>query len=198
MMTSAAFSEATYARTGLRKSLLVFTTASVLANVLLACVLLLKPTPVVTIIVPPEAANAEAGWVFTEKGVHPNYLERWSLAVTALVGTMSPSTMDANAAKLLALAAPEVHDEMERRLLREVESLRADRAASVFYPSRTRVDADHFTVDVEGERRVLIGSKVAGSERIVLRVRARYDAGRLYLLSLSEVPAAEAQKLFPA
>ena len=53
-------------------------------------------------------------------------------------------------------------------------------------------------MDIEGERRLLIGSKVTSVQKVVLRVRARYDAGRLHLTSLAEVPAEEAARLFPA
>lgn len=165
---------------------------------LLSGILLVKPSPVLTIVIPPEAASAEAGWIFTEKGVHSKYLEKWALSLTALVATMSPTTMEANIRRLLEHTAPEVHGELERRLMREIESLKADRAASVFYPSRTRVDAERLTVDIEGERRLLIGSKVTSVQKVVLRVRARYDAGRLHLTSLAEVPAEEAARLFPA
>ena len=58
---------------------------------------------------------------------------------------MSPTTMEANIRRLLEHTAPEVHGELERRLM-----------------------------------------------------RARYDAGRLHLTSLAEVPAEEAARLFPA
>ena len=60
------------------------------------------------------------------------------------------------------------------------------------------MDAERLTVDIEGERRLLIGSKVTSVQKVVLRVRARYDAGRLHLTSLAEVPAEEAARLFPA
>lgn len=198
LMSAAIFSESTAIHLGLKRQVVTALLFSLAANVLLSGVLLVKPSPVLTIVIPPEAASAEAGWIFTEKGVHSKYLEKWALSLTALVATMSPTTMEANIRRLLEHTAPEVHGELERRLMREIESLKADRVASVFYPSRTRVDAERLTVDIEGERRLLIGSKVTSVQKVVLRVRARYDAGRLHLTSLAEVPAEEAARLFPA
>ena len=71
-MSAAIFSESTAIRLGLKRQVVTALLFSLAANVLLSGILLVKPSPVLTIVIPPEAASAEAGWIFTEKGFIPN------------------------------------------------------------------------------------------------------------------------------
>ena len=85
---------------------------------------------------------------------------------------------------------------MEMRLMREIASLRKDMASVAFYPSRTRTDANALAVTVLGERKLLIGSAVTSSDQVAYEARFRYAAGRLFLLSITELTNEEREKRF--
>lgn len=184
------------ARLGLRS--LVFRTlaASLAVNVLLGAVLLFKTPPALTILIPPGISTAEDGWVFTNDAPDARYLERHALSLVSLLTNLSPKTMEGSLARLLDHVAPESFGEMERRLMREVASLKKDMASVAFYPSRTSTDAGALSVSVLGERKLLIGSAVTSSEEAAYEARFRYSAGRLFLLSITELSPEERQKRF--
>lgn len=197
MQAPSVLSGAAAARLGLRRLVIGALVASLSANVLLAGAILLRTPPVLTILVPPGVTDPEDGWRFTERRPDPRYLERHALSLVATFSNLSPRTMDAALARLLAHVDPEREAELGKRLSREMESLRADNASVVFHPWRTRTNADALTVEVLGERRILIGSAVTSERETCYRLAFRHEAGRVWLASVSEVPPEEAGRLFP-
>ena len=142
------------ARLGMRS--LVFRTlaASLATNVLLGCALLLRTPPALTILVPPGAGTTEDGWAFTNDAPDSRYLERHALSLVSMLTNITPRTMEGSLARLLEHVAPESYGAMEKRLMREIASLKKDMASVAFYPSRTRTDANALSVTVFGERKL--------------------------------------------
>lgn len=184
------------ARLGMRS--LVFRTlaASLATNVLLGCALLLRTPPALTILVPPGAGTTEDGWAFTNDAPDSRYLERHALSLVSMLTNITPRTMEGSLARLLEHVAPESYGAMEKRLMREIASLKKDMASVAFYPSRTRTDANALSVTVFGERKLLIGSAVTSSDPVAYEARFRYAAGRLFLLSITELSNEERDKCF--
>lgn len=189
--------ETAAARLGLRAYFFRILALSLCANVVMAAAMCIQPETV-TVILPPTASSNDgtAGWRITSKTPDAAYLEQWSISMLALITTISPASMKGQAERFLEHVAPEVFAEMQKRLLKEMDSLRADQAGQAFYPTRIRSDAKSLRVLVEGERRTFIGSTTTSVGSVVYELAWRYTAGRLYLLALRELTPAEAAKAF--
>ncbi|WP_443743833.1 TraE/TraK family type IV conjugative transfer system protein [Sutterella sp.] len=189
--------ETAAARLGLRAYILRILALSLCANVIMAGAMCIQPETV-TVILPPTAASngSPSGWRITSNTPDPEYLEQWSISMLSLIATISPASMKGQAERFLERVAPEVFAEMQKRLLKEMDSLRADQAGQAFYPTRIRSDLQTLKVLVEGERRTFIGSTTTSVGSVVYELAWRYTAGRLYLLALRELPPAEAATAF--
>lgn len=72
LMSAAIFSESTAIRLGLKRQVVTALLFSLAANVLLSGILLVKPSPVLTIVIPPEAAAPKQDGSSLKKGFIPN------------------------------------------------------------------------------------------------------------------------------
>ena len=189
--------ETAAARLGLRAYFFRLLALSLCANVIMAGAMCIEPETV-TVILPPTASskNGDNGWRITSKTPDRAYLESWSISMLSLIATISPASMKGQAERFLEHVAPEVFAEMQKRLLKEMDSLRADQAGQAFYPTRIRSDLQSLKVLVEGERRTFIGSTTTSVGSVVYELAWRYTAGRLYLMALRELPPTEASEAF--
>lgn len=185
-------SAAVAARLGVKRMIFAALGLSLAANLALAAALLVKEPPVQTIVVPsPIFGPAEDEWTFDENGPDAKYLQRFALSLLGRLATVTPASVERSFADVLPHVDPEAAGAFERRLREEAKGLAADHASLVFYPSDAAVDRAALEVDVKGVAKTLIGSKVASSRTLVYRLSFANRAGRLFLVSLKEVPHAE-------
>ena len=83
------------------------------------------------------------------------------------------------------------YGKLEEALIVEADRIKKDHSSSVFYPDRARVNTKDLSVEVEGLQKTLVGSTVTSSKPKTWRLTFRYDAGRLFLTSLTDRPAAK-------
>lgn len=147
-------------RIGLRRSFAVIMAMSFALNFILALALLLQQPETRTIVVPPTLAAEREVWTFDEAGPGAPYLERWALSVLSHAASVTPETVDSSR-----------------------------RVSTIFYPDRARVNTSDLSVEVEGVQKTLVGSTVTSSRKKTWRLTFRYDAGRLFLTSLTDQPS---------
>ncbi|MDO5531910.1 TraE/TraK family type IV conjugative transfer system protein [Sutterella sp.] len=196
MTTNSAHTGLEVMRIGVHRFFTLTWSASMVLNILLAAVLLLRTPPVLTIIAPYGSDDPVAGWQFTDTKPDARYLEQASLNAVTLLTNITPVNMESAYAKLMKLVDPEVYGVFKKKLREEHRSLAADDASIVFFPYRTRTDTSSMTAEVKGTRKVMIGSVVTETRTAVYRLTWRYDTGRLFLRTIAEISADEASKIF--
>ena len=174
------------ARIGLRRIVFASLALSLSANVLLAAALVVHRPETRTVIVPPTAAHEREFWSFDSRGPSAPYIERFALSLLSHAASITPDTVDAARRAILLHADPSVYGELEEPFILEGERIKKEHASSAFYPSRARVDVEKLTVDVEGVQKLFVGSTVTSSRQKTWRLTFRYDAGRLFLTSLTD------------
>lgn len=148
-------------RIGLRRSFAVIMAMSFALNFILALALLLQQPETRTIVVPPTLAAEREVWTFDEAGPGAPYLERWALSVLSHAASVTPETVDSSRRVVLQHVDPGFYGKLEEAL----------------------------SVEVEGVQKTLVGSTVTSSRKKTWRLTFRYDAGRLFLTSLTDQPS---------
>lgn len=178
-------------RIGLRRSFVLMLAASFAINLMLALALMLQKPETRTIVVPPTLAAEREVWSFSDSGPGAPYLERWALSILSHAASVTPETVDAARRAVLAHVDPGFYGKLEEALIVEADRIKKDHSSSVFYPDRARVNTKDLSVEVEGLQKTLVGSTVTSSKPKTWRLTFRYDAGRLFLTSLTDRPAAK-------
>ena len=159
-------------RIGLRRSFAVIMAMSFALNFILALALLLQQPETRTIVVPPTLA-----------------LERWALSVLSHAASVTPETVDSSRRVVLQHVDPGFYGKLEEALIVEADRIKKDHSSTIFYPDRARVNTSDLSVEVEGVQKTLVGSTVTSSRKKTWRLTFRYDAGRLFLTSLTDQPS---------
>lgn len=188
------FSSDAAARIGLRRIVFAVLAVSLTTNALLAAALVAHRPETRTVIVPPTAAHEREFWSFDSRGPSAPYIERFALSLLSHAATVTPDTVDAARKAILLHADPAVYGELEEAFILEGERIKKEHASSAFFPNKARVDVDKLTVDVEGIQKLLVGSTVTSTRQKTWRMTFRYDAGRLFLTSLTDRTAEGSRK----
>ena len=154
-------------RIGLRRSFAVIMAISFALNFILALALLLQQPETRTIVVPPTLAAEREVWTFDE----------------------APETVDSSRRVVLQHVDPGFYGKLEEALIVEADRIKKDHSSTIFYPDRARVNTSDLSVEVEGVQKTLVGSTVTSSRKKTWRLTFRYDAGRLFLTSLTDQPS---------
>lgn len=120
------------------------------------------------------------------------YLERWALSILSHAASVTPETVDAARRAVLSHVDPGFYGKLEEALIVEADRIKKDHSSTVFYPDRARVNTTDLSVEVEGIQKTLVGCTVTSSKPKTWRLTFRYDAGRLFLTSLTDRPAPKA------
>lgn len=176
-------------RIGLRRSFAVIMAMSFALNFILALALLLQQPETRTIVVPPTLAAEREVWTFDEAGPGAPYLERWALSVLSHAASVTPETVDSSRRVVLQHVDPGFYGKLEEALIVEADRIKKDHSSTIFYPDRARVNTSDLSVEVEGVQKTLVGSTVTSSRKKTWRLTFRYDAGRLFLTSLTDQPS---------
>ena len=134
------------------------------------------------------AAEREV-WTFDEAGPGAPYLERWALSVLSHAASVTPETVDSSRRVVLQHVDPGFYGKLEEALIVEADRIKKDHSSTIFYPDRARVNTSDLSVEVEGVQKTLVGSTVTSSRKKTWRLTFRYDAGRLFLTSLTDQPS---------
>lgn len=188
------FSTDAAARIGLRRIILVSLAASLTTNLLLGAALIVHRPETRTVIVPPTAAHDREFWTFDSRGPSAPYIERFALSLLSHAASITPDTVDAARKAILLHADPAVYGELEEAFILEGERIKKEHASSAFYPNIAHVDVDKLSVDVEGIQKLFVGSTVTSSRPKTWHMTFRYDAGRLFLTSLTDRSAGGSRK----
>ena len=117
------------------------------------------------------------------------YLERWALSVLSHAASVTPETVDSSRRVVLQHVDPGFYGKLEEALIVEADRIKKDHSSTIFYPDRARVNTSDLSVEVEGVQKTLVGSTVTSSRKKTWRLTFRYDAGRLFLTSLTDQPS---------
>lgn len=173
-------------RVGLRRSVLFVAGVSLLTNLFLAVALINQRPETRTVIIPPTMAEEKEVWTFTETGPSAAYLERYALGILAYVASVTPETVDSCRATVLKHTDPSVYGEIESAFLLEGDRMKKDHSSTIFYAKSATVDAQGLVVKVTGMQKLVVGNTVTSSREKTWTMHFRYDAGRLFLLSVTD------------
>ena len=173
-------------RLGLRRGFLIVLAASLLLNLLLAVALIRHKPDVRTVIIPPTLAQEREVWSFSNTGPSPAYLERFALSILSFAASVTPDTIDSARRAVLEHVDPAAYGVLEETLIVEGDRMKKDHSSTVFYADKARVNLNTLTVEVDGVQKLLVGSTVTRTQRKTWRMTFRYDAGRLFLTSLTD------------
>ena len=173
-------------RLGLKRSFAVILALSFALNLILALALLMQRPESRTIVIPPTLASEREVWTFDEAGPGAPYLERWALSILSHAANVTPETVDSARRAILKHVDPAFYGKLEEALIVEADRIKKDHSSSIFYADRARVNTADLSVEVEGIQKTLVGSTVTSTRKKIWRLTFRYDAGRLFLTSLTE------------
>ena len=114
---------------------------------------------------------------------------RWALSVLSHAASVTPETVDSSRRVVLQHVDPGFYGKLEEALIVEADRIKKDHSSTIFYPDRARVNTSDLSVEVEGVQKTLVGSTVTSSRKKTWRLTFRYDAGRLFLTSLTDQPS---------
>lgn len=173
-------------RIGLRRSVLFATACSFTTNILLATVILTHRPETRTVVIPPTLAQEREVWSFSNDGPSAAYLERFAVSLLSFAASVTPSTVDASRIEILKHTDPSVYAEIESAFILEGDRMKKEHSSTIFYPSTAVVNEKALTVKVTGEQKLLVGNTVTSKRQKTWSMRFRYDAGRLFLLSITD------------
>mgnify|MGYP003376008162 FL=1 len=105
------------------------------------------------------------------------------------MASVTPETVDSSRRVVLQHVDPGFYGKLEEALIVEADRIKKDHSSTIFYPDRARVNTSELSVEVEGVQKTLVGSTVTSSRKKTWRLTFRYDAGRLFLTSLTDQPS---------
>lgn len=173
-------------RLGIRRCFMVVFAVSLVLNLMLAIALIRHQPDVRTVIIPPTLAQEREVWSFNNEGPSASYLERFALSILSYAACVTPDTIDSARRAVLEHVDPAAYGALEETLIVEGDRMKKDHSSTVFYADEAHVNLSTLTVDVEGVQKLLVGSTVTRTQRKTWRLTFRYDAGRLFLTSLTD------------
>lgn len=187
MNTLELISENHAAKLGLKKSTLLFLTASLTVNVVLSLTLLFKNHSVTTVLLPMSTLTSEKPMTLTSDTLSKEYLSLVARDFLALATNNTPENVDFNRKMLLQFVHPTAFGEMEVSLKEQALELKRLRASTYFVIETMDINPQKLSVIFEGIRLHYIGQKETQRQRKRLVMKMQNIAGRLYLSSLYEV-----------
>jgi conjugal transfer pilus assembly protein TraE len=167
------------------KTLLGVLLLSMVLNLVMASMFLLRTNTHRTTIVPPTVNRAF--WV-EEEAVDPAYLEQMAVYLLQLVLNATPATADLNVTALLRYIGPEAYGKIETSLRNQAAELKAGSISMAFYPRQvTTAEGLANTIAVGGVISSWAADRRLPDRPVNYLIKFRYAGGKLSLSDLKEV-----------
>lgn len=136
------------------------------------------------VLVPPVINRAF--WVSLDH-VSEAYLQEMSQYFAGLLLTLTPSTLSASREQLLQNVAPQYYAQVKSQLIEQQKELERRGLSTSFYPTRFKIEASKYLVELQGELKIFVGSALLEAKTKTYQLQFTQQQGRLFIQSFTEV-----------
>lgn len=172
----------------------VLAAGMLLANLMLATLLISMDSREKTIIVPAGFSKA-----FYIKGdtVDPVYIEQMTRYLAQLRWTYTESTAQSNFREILAFVHPSQYAELDARFAHEAEQITRNQLSSAFSPDAFRVYAQEGRAVIRGTHIGYMGTQIVTRGQRFLEIRYQYGGDRFNVMGMKELSGTSFEDLTP-
>lgn len=172
----------------------VLAAGMMLANLVLAALLISIDSREKTIIVP---AGFSKAFYIKGDAVDPVYIEQMTRYLAQLRWTYTESTAQANFREILAFVHPAQYAELDARFAHEAEQITRNQLSSAFSPDAFRVYAQEGRAVIRGTHIGYMGTQIVTRGQRFLEIRYQYGGDRFNVMGMKELSGTSFDDLTP-